>query len=292
MTLRPVEVALPAQCDLGEGPCWDDHRRELLWVDIFAGAVRRWEPATDRELGFELGQPVGMVSPRQQGGLVCTVRDGVVFVDHDGANMQLVREVERENLNNRMNDGKCDPQGRLWAGTMALDLTEHRGSLYRIDPDLSMECVRTRVSVSNGLDWSPDGRAFYYIDSATKTVDVYDFDPERGTIRNRQVLIEFSDPVATPDGLTVDAEGTLWIAMWDGGCIRRVTPKGRLIESVSLPVTRPTSVTFGGSGLQQLFITSARHGLNPSQLAGEPHAGDIFAIIPGVNGLPANRFSG
>lgn len=287
-----MDVALEAQADLGEGPWWDHQRGTLLWVDLFKGRVHRFDPSTGNDDSFDVGQPVGMVAARRSGGLVCAVRDGIGFVDADGGGFSLVKDVERTIPGNRMNDGACDPAGRLWTGTMATDLSPSSGTLYRISPELDVTPMRTEVSISNGLDWSPDGSTFYFADSATRTVDAYDFEPETGDLRNRRRLIELSDQVSTPDGLTVDAEGTLWIAMWDGGCVRRFTPGGILLETIDLPVSRPTSVAFGGENLDRLFITSARNGLSTSQLAEQSHAGAIFVIEPGVSGRLPHAFGG
>ena len=280
-----VEVALRGQADLGEGPWWDAHAGELLWVDLLVGEIHRFNPLSGTDVSFGVRQPVGMVARRRSGGLVCAVREGVMFVERDGSAAQLVADVEGALQHLRMNDGACDPAGRLWAGTMAVDLSPSQGSLYRIEPDLQVTAVRSGVSISNGLDWSPDGRTFYYTDSTTRCVDAYDFDVSTGDLSNRRLLLEMSDPVATPDGLAVDAEGNLWIAMWDGGCVRQYSPRGSLLRTIELPVSRPTSVAFGGARLDQLFITSARGGISDAQLSAERHAGSIFV----AEGLATGR---
>lgn len=292
MRRRNVEVALDARADLAEGPWWDWRRAELLWVDIFAGKIHRFNPASGRDTCAEVGQPVGMVTRRRSGGLVCAVRDGIGFVDGDGDGFELVAPIEADLPGNRMNDGACDPAGRIWVGTMATDLSPGRGSLYRIGPALEVTPALTGVSIANGLDWSPDGRTFYFTDSITRRLDAFDFDVETGRVSNRRLLVNMPDRVATPDGLTVDAEGTIWVAMWDGGCIRRYSPDGKLLESIRLPVTRPTSVAFGGADLDQLFITTARHGLTAAQARDESHAGAIFALDPGTTGRLPHEFSG
>lgn len=287
-----VEVALEAHADLGEGPWWDAEAGELLWVDLLRGAIHRFDPLTGADVSFQVGQPVGMVARRRSGGLVCAVRDGVMFVESDGAEAWLVAGIESLLPQLRMNDGACDPAGRLWAGTMATDLSPSQGTLYRIDTDLGVTAVRPGVSVSNGLDWSPDGRTFYFTDSTTRCVDAYDFEVSTGDIRNRQVLIEMADPVAIPDGLTVDTDGNLWIAMWDGGCVRQYSPAGNLLKIIDLPVSRPTSVAFGGEAMDQLFITSARGGISEAQLITEPLAGSIFVADAVAVGRRPYAFGG
>ncbi|WP_422935604.1 SMP-30/gluconolactonase/LRE family protein [Sinomonas sp. P47F7] len=288
--MRSVEIALDARAGLGEGPWWDEQHSQLLWVDIFAGEIHCLDTSSGRDRSIHVGQPIGMVAGRTSGGLVCAVRDGVAFVERDGSGFELVAPVEAENAGNRMNDGACDQAGRLWAGTMAADLSPSQGSLYRIGPDLCATPVLRDVSISNGLDWSPDGRTFYFTDSSTRRIDAYDFDPETGSIRNGRMLVGLPHPVATPDGIAVDAEGTIWVAMWDGGCVQRFGPDGRLLETIKIPVTRPTSVAFGGPGLNQLFITSASVGLTERQQADEVHAGAIFVLEPGATGRPPGSF--
>ncbi|MFH5878267.1 SMP-30/gluconolactonase/LRE family protein [Arthrobacter sp. NA-172] len=292
MKSKHVDIAIDAAADLAEGPWWDEQRQELLWVDIFAGRIHVLDPASGLDRSIDVGQPIGMVARRQSGGLVCAVRDGIVFIHTDGNAFELAVPIESAIPGNRMNDGACDPAGRLWAGTMATDLSPSAGSLYRISSTLQVTPVLSNVSISNGLDWSPDGQTFYFTDSTTKRLDAYDFDIDTGEISNGRVLVDLPDPIATPDGIAVDAEGTIWVAMWDGGCVHRFSTKGRLLETLDLPVTRPTSVAFGGPALNQLFITSARNGLTPRQLQDQPHAGAIFVLEPGVTGRSPYSFRG
>lgn len=292
MKSTQIEIALDARADLAEGPWWDEQRQELLWVDIFTGKIHMLDPVSGLDRSIDIGQPVGMVARRQSGGLVCAVRDGVGFINTDGNAFELAVPIESATPGNRMNDGACDPAGRLWAGTMANDLSPSAGSLYRINTTLQVTTVRRDVSISNGLDWSPDGRTFYFTDSTTKRVDAYDFDVDTGEISNGRVLVELPHQIATPDGMAVDAEGTIWVAMWDGGCVQRFSPEGVLLETLILPVLRPTSVAFGGPALDQLFITSARNGLTPWQLQDQPHAGAIFVLEPGVTGRSPFWFHG
>lgn len=292
MKSTQIEIALDARADLAEGPWWDEQGQELLWVDIFTGKIHMLDPASGLDRSIDIGQPVGMVARRQSGGMVCAVRDGVGFINTDGHAFELAVPIESATPGNRMNDGACDPAGRLWAGTMANDLSPSAGSLYRINTKLQVTTVREDVSISNGLDWSPDGRTFYFTDSTTKRVDAYDFDVDTGEISNGRVLVELPHQVATPDGMAVDAEGTIWVAMWDGGCVQRISPEGVLLETLILPVLRPTSVAFGRPALDQLFITSARNGLTPWQLQDQPHAGAIFVLEPGVTGRSPFWFHG
>ena len=292
MKSRQLDIALDADADLAEGPWWDEQHQELLWVDIFSGRVHFFDPGSGADRSIDVGQPLGMVARRHSGGLVCAVRDGIGFIHPDGDTFELVVPIESAIPGNRMNDGACDPAGRLWAGTMATDLSPSAGSLYRINSSLQVTPVLENVSISNGLDWSPDGRTLYFTDSTTKRVDAYDFDIDTGKIHNRRLLVDLPDPIATPDGMAVDAEGTIWVAMWDGGCVRRFSPDGTLLETLLLPVARPTSVAFGGPTLNQLFVTSARNGLTSRQLQDQRHAGALFVLEPGVTGRPPYLFRG
>lgn len=292
MRRQKPEVALEARADLGEGPWWDESTQQLIWVDIFAGRIHYFDPSNGSDRSINVGQPVGMAAGRESGGLVCALRDGIGVIEPGASTVSLAVEIEASRPGNRMNDGACDPAGRLWAGTMAMDLSPEAGGLYRIGPKFEAEKMIDRVSISNGLDWSPDGRTFYFIDSPTGRINAYDFDVSSGTISRPRVLAHVPHPVATPDGMAVDADGTLWIAIWDGACLHRYSPDGRLLEVVHLPVSRVTSVAFGGSRLDQLFITTARHGLTEHALAAEPLAGAILCLDPGVRGIAPHRFAG
>lgn len=290
MRRLPFDVAYHAGADLAESPWWDADRAELLWVDLFAGEIHRLNPVSGRDRSITIGQPVGMVAGRQSGGVVCAVRDGVGFADLDTETFTLVAPIEVKITGNRMNDGACDAAGRLWVGTMATDLTPSAGTLYCVTPELVVTPMLSHISISNGLDWSPDGRNLYFIDSLTRKVDVCDFEIATGEIQNRRTLFHTPNDIATPDGMAVDSEGTLWVAMWDGGCVRRYSTSGELIEIVELPVTRVTSVAFGGAQMDQLFITTARHGLSANQLLSEPLAGAIFVVEPRVPGQSPQLF--
>jgi sugar lactone lactonase YvrE len=191
-----------------------------------------------------------------------------------------------------MNDGKCDPAGRFWAGTK--DIEGHRpfGSLYRLEPDHTLVRVLTDVTISNGLGWSPDHETMYYIDSPTHRIDMFDFEVETGSVSNRRSLVELSRAWGLPDGMTVDEEGFLWVAFWDGSAVRRIAPDGRVASVVELPVSRVTSCAFGGDDLADLYVTTARNGLSEAELRSQPSAGGLFRLHPPVRGLPPHAFAG
>ncbi len=284
-----AELALDARAELGEGPHWHAERGELVWVDIMAGAVHQFEPASGSDRSFRVGQPVGAAVPRAAGGLVLALRDGIATVEDGPGELRWLASLERDMSRTRMNDAACDAAGRLWAGTMDMSQSEPIGSLYRIDPDGSVETALTGVTISNGLGWSPDGGTLYYVDTPLKRVDAFDFEPLRGAISRRRTLIEIEEGAGSPDGLTVDEEGCIWLALWEGWSVRRYHPDGRLLGVVEVPAARVTSCAFGGARFETLYITSARPEAADVR---QPSAGGIFVARPGPRGLPAPVFAG
>jgi sugar lactone lactonase YvrE len=290
---KDVELVLDAHAEIGEGPAWDAARQMLLWVDITRGLVHTFDPSSGRDHALTVSQHVGATAPRASGGLVLAVRDGFAALDTESGDVQMIAEVEADVASNRMNDGKCDGGGRFWAGTMAYDYEEelNAGALYRLNPDLSVSKVVSEVTLSNGLGWSPDDHTMYFIDSGARSVDAFDYDAATGTIQGRRRLVEVPKG-ALPDGMTVDSEGFLWVALWGAGRIERYTSAGDLDDVIELPVTQVTSCTFGGPDLEDLYITSAAYQLSDEQLKAEPHAGGVFRVRPGVAGLPGHPFGG
>ncbi|MBW3601200.1 MAG: SMP-30/gluconolactonase/LRE family protein [Actinobacteria bacterium] len=293
MVTDEVELVWDAGAQIGEGPVWDAPLRTLVWLDIPRGLVHAWHHDEGPRQPFAVGQPVGAVAPRASGGLVAAVRDGFAFLQPGSGQVSMVADTEGDRPANRMNDGKCDPAGRFWAGTMALDEHPGAGALYRLDPDLRIERMLDGVTISNGLGWSPDGATMYYIDSPTGGVDAFDYDPDTGAVGGRRRVIDVHGRPGIPDGLTVDAEGCLWVAVFGGGRVQRHAPDGTLLATVGLPVTQVTSCAFGGPGLDELYITSAREHLSGEALRDQPQAGGLFRHRPdGVVGLPAHEFLG
>ncbi len=287
-----VEVAVDAHAQLGEGPVWDEASRRLVWADILGCTVHRFTPDTGADDVADVGQPVGAVATRTTPGLVIAMRDGFAFLDADTGDVQAIAGTEAHVTGNRMNDGKCDSAGRFWAGTMAFDQAPAAGSLYRLDRDHSVEEVIHDVSISNGLCWSADDRSMYYIDSPTQGVDVFDFDAGSGGLSNRRRVIDIPKEAGLPDGMTIDEDGYLWVALYGGGAVGRYSPDGELDRTVVLPAAQITSCTFGGSDFRDLYITSAAQELSERALAAQPHAGALFVCRPGPAGLPANRYAG
>jgi sugar lactone lactonase YvrE len=287
-----AELVLDPKAELGEGPVWDVRASCLWFVDILRGRVHRFDPATQALGTYEVGCMVGAVAPAEAGDLVLAVHDGFARLDPATGQTRMIAEVEADRPDQRMNDGKCDAAGRFWAGTMALDERAGAGALYRLDPDGRARAMLHHVSISNGLDWSDDGRLMYFIDSPTQSIDVFDFDLATGSIANRRTWLRIGPAHGMPDGLTLDADGYVWVSLWGGGGVRRYAPDGRLDAVVGLPTMYPTSCTFGGPDLRDLYITTATIRLSDSERADQPQAGGLFRCRPGAGGRPANRFKG
>ena len=285
-----VELALDARAELGEGPSWDPETGRLIWVDITAEVVHWFDPASGHDQRFEVGQPVGAAVPASDGRLALAVSDGFAFLDPPTGGIERIADVEVDLADTMMNDGKCDPAGRLWAGTKDAVGSRPLGSLYRLGADRRPERILTGLTVSNGLGWSPDRTTMYFIDSPTQRIDVFDFELESGEISNRRTLVEIPKAWGLPDGMTVDEDGFLWVAFWGGSAVRRFAPTGAVVSTVEFPVSQVTSCAFGGGDLSELYVTTARDSLSETQLAEQPLAGGLFRLRPGVRGRPSHPF--
>lgn len=284
-----VEVVVALDAELGEGPTWDARAGQLIWVDILGRRIHRTDPATGITDSVPTPLHVGAIAPRAAGGYVAALQDGFWIFD-DGPPRRIATVPEAQ-PGLRFNDGKCDPAGRFWAGTMAYDESAGAGCLYRLDLDGSVTRVLSEVSISNGLAWSRDGETMFFIDTPNRRVDAFAFDLATGAIGDRRTVVTFPPEFGWPDGMTIDADGGLWVAFWDGCAVRRFVD-GRLDRTIELPVSRVTSCAFGGADLDELYITSARDRLSPEQPRDQPLAGALFRIRPGVRGVPAAVYAG
>ena len=291
MTALQVELVLDARAELAEGPVWDAAGKRLVWVDIMAGRVHLFDPATGKCRTLAVNRPVGAAVLAREGGLVVALPEGFSRLDLETGTVTPFAPLPSPQPDVRMNDGKCDRTGRFWAGTMALDERAGAGALYRLDPTGVVTAMLPDVTVSNGLDWSPDERSMYYVDSGTRRIDRFDWDLATGRFSNRRPLVHFPVQAGVPDGLTVDAEGGVWVALWGGGALHRYRPDGNLDRVVLLPVTHPTSCAFGGPDLRDLYVTSARTALDPAARARQPLAGGLFRVRPGFAGRLPNIFA-
>lgn len=289
--MNDLKLELDAHSVLGEGAIWDAEQQVLYWVDIDPGLVHIYDPVTRKDRSLSVGQPVGTVVKRKSGGLMLAVRNGFMSLDVKTGTTSLIATPQDHSPDNRFNDGKCDPAGRFWAGTM--ETPSRKGALFRLDTDLSVHKMLDNVGCSNGIVWSFDKKTMYYIDSNTRKIDAFGYDDATGAISNRHTIVTVQESYGSPDGMTMDADQKLWVAHWDGGCVCRWDPStGQLLQKIQLPVSRPTSCAFGGPNLDILYITSASTELEPAALAQQPEAGGLFSFRPGVRGLPALSFRG
>ena len=294
-TAGDPELVLDAKALLGEGAIWNAVLQRLHWIDIVGRRVCTYDPATGENRAADVGQMVGTVVPRAGGGLMLALHEGFAGFDPGtGRVTRLPRPPEHDPAIARFNDGKCDPAGRFWAGTMALVKGPRPlGRLYRLDADGSMHVMLRDVGTSNGIAWSLDRRTMFYIDTPLLRVDAFDYDDATGAIGNRRTVITIPLDLGRPDGSTIDAEGMLWIAMWEGWGVTRWHPHtGALLQTIRLPVARVTSCAFGGPDFDTLYLTSARTGLTDEQLAAQPLAGGLFQVKPGVCGVRASAYQG
>jgi sugar lactone lactonase YvrE len=286
-----VEIVCDAHAGTAEGPLWDDRRQQLVWTDIPDETVHFTDLSSGKDTAVDIGTRVGCIVPRSGGGYALgTSQEFWLADDDDLASAQKRIRITDETLV-RTNDGKCDAAGRFFAGTAAQDGRWGTGALYRLDADMSVNLVLPGVTCANGLGWSLDAKTMYYVDTPTYRIDAFDFNPESGTLSNRRIFARIEGG-GRPDGLCIDSEGCLWVAIWLGWEVHRYAPDGRLLQRVSVPTAMVSSCAFGGPDLDVLCITSASGGLMKRQRQEQPHAGAIFAFTPGVQGLPAAQFKG
>jgi sugar lactone lactonase YvrE len=283
-----IEIALDVPTELGEGPLWDVARQCLWFVDIMRGHVHRFDPAAESDRIYPIGQPVSAVACSERGDLVCAVRDGFVRLDVDTGGVTVLALVEADNPRNRMNDGYVDARGRFWAGTMSMERERGQGALYRLDVDGTVTRQLAGVTTSNGIDWSGDNRRMYYVDTGEPRIDVFDFDLDRGEIANRRQFAAIDPLEGKPDGLIVDADDHVWVALFRGGRLHRYAPDGTRMETVTLPTPLTTKPAFGGADLADLYVTSAFMSLSPDARAASPSAGALFRLRAGARGRPPN----
>jgi sugar lactone lactonase YvrE len=278
---------------VGESPLWHPGERRLYWVDIQGKKVHRFDPASGHNETFDLPDLVTCLAFRKTGGLLLTLRKNFAFFDPDTGKLEMLAEVEAGKTNTRFNDGRVDPQGRLWAGTMGdPDWKKPLGSLYRFDADQSVTRMHGDVICSNGADWSPDGRTMYHTESFRYAIFAYDFGPATGQLANRRIFAEIDRTLgAFPDGLCVDADGCVWSNQVGIGRVVRYDPAGRIERRIEFPVPRAVGCTFGGEDLSTLFVTSARETMTPPQLHAAPLSGSIFAVELDVKGRAATAFT-
>lgn len=288
-----TKVIIDAKATLGEGPCWDAKRKRLYWVDIIEKKVHIHDVSTGKNHAIEVDHLVGAVVVRESGGLILATQNGFYELDEETGEATLLHNPEADMSSNRFNDGKCDPAGRFWAGTMEVDEQKPVGSLYVLDTNLAVKKMLSGITISNGLTWSSDHKTMYYIDSPTKKVVAFDYDVNSGDISNKRVVVTIPEGEGIPDGMTIDAEDKLWVAQWGGYKVSRWDPEtGEHIGEVKVPAKQVTSCVFAGDDLDELYITTAKRGLDEEELSKYPHSGSVFHIKSSIKGGETFMFKG
>ena len=289
-TLPVAKLLVDTRARIGEGPVWDSRSGRVVWVDIEGKALHSTDPESGATTSQSMPSAIGIAVPRQSGGFVAALEDGFHAIDAEGRT-ERIAEVDNGGGRVRFNDGACDPAGRFLAGTMAWDQASGAGALYRLDADLTVTRLLDDVTISNGLGWSPDGHTMYYVDTPTRQIDAFDYDLATGGISRRRPFVAI-DGVGRPDGICVDVEGAVWVALWPGWSVRRYLAGGTLDAVVPLPVAQVSSCVFGGPALDLMFITSAWTGLSDEERAAQPLAGGLFRASVGTRGVPRASFGG
>jgi sugar lactone lactonase YvrE len=279
------ELFYNAKATLGEGPAWEAKTQTLYWVDILEKRIY-----TGSKLFLQLDDFVGCLAPRKDGGLVIAQRFGFWTFEPDTNKLITLASPKGEPSNNRFNDGKCDPRGRFVAGTMDHSEQEASGSLYSLSTEGRVKRLLKEIRISNGLAWSPDHKTFYFIDTPTRDLKAFDYDIETGQIADPRIVVHFPDSFGWPDGMTSDTDGNLWIAMWGGARVTKWNPKGTLLDQYGVAALNVTSCVFGGPEMSELFITTARVGMDAAALMKYPQAGGVFRLQTDVTGMPTFEF--
>jgi sugar lactone lactonase YvrE len=288
-----AELVLDAKTILGEGSIWHPGENKLYWIDIEGKSLHIYDPMIKEDKVFPLGSRVGTVVPVQNGGALVALQNGICKIDTKTGKLSLINNPLQDTVNIRFNDGKCDPSGRFWVGTMALNMKKGAAVLYRMDKDKTFHLVLDSVTISNGLVWTADKKTMYYNDTPTGTIQGFDYDDKTGEISNRRVVVRIPKGGGGPDGMTIDADGNLWVALWGAGMVGKFDPRtGELLQKVIVPAPNVSSCAFGGKDLKTLYITTARTGLNTDKLKEFPLSGGLFSAKPGVKGMPAEFYKG
>ena len=288
-----VEPVVEHSCLLGEGPVWDARNNCICWLDILNGAIHQFSTITNQHKLTEVGQMIGCIALTTDGNFIAGLKEGIAWIERSSGKINILGQPEQQLSGNRFNDGKCDPAGRFWAGTMALSEEPIAGNLYMGDHDRTIWKKKSAVSISNGLAWSLNEKIMYYIDTPSYAVAAFDFDVNTGEINNETIVIVIEERDGAPDGMTIDNEGMLWIAHWGGWQVSRWNPhSGKKLIHIPLPVAKVTSCTFGGQHMNDLYITTASVDLSAVDLQQQPLAGSLFVIRDcGFQGLPTVEYS-
>ncbi|MBS4217951.1 SMP-30/gluconolactonase/LRE family protein [Bacillus sp. FJAT-49711] len=286
-----VELIVDAKAELGEGPSWDAESKVLYWVDILGKRIHTYEPASGKIEMIQLEEHIGAVVPKKGGGLAAVLQSGFYEIDLPSGKLTAIVDPEQHLPNNRFNDGKCDPKGRFWAGTMPYDGEKGKGNFYCLDQNGQVKKVVDNITCSNGIAWNPDFTTMYYIDTPTMQVTAFDYDLETGEICNSRVAVQIPKGIGAPDGMTSDVEGNIWVAHWGGYRVTKWNPfTGEMLDSIPVPAPHVTSCVFGGENMDELFITTARTGIDEDILNKYPHTGGLFRVKTNIQGAATYKY--
>lgn len=293
MTTPSVSIALDARAELGEGPRWHAAEHRLYWVDIARCELHRFDPTSGKDEVRVFAQPIGCFAFRRAGGLLLAMKDGLAILPAwNAAPRPFGEQIFADRPNLRFNDGRTDPAGRFWAGSVNMAKSAQDAALYRVDPDGTITEVEGGMTTCNAAAFNADGTSFRHADTPSHALRGYDVDLEDGSLKNRRIVHQFEQGTGRPDGGSFDADGCYWSALFDGGRVVRLSQEGELLQTIELPVSRPTMLAFGGDDLRTAYVTTARTGLSDEQLGREPNAGAIFAFRTDTPGIPETPFGG
>ena len=285
-------LEIDARAQLGEGALWHPTENKLYWVNIEGRMLHIYNPVTKENQSLLVKERVGTVVPVESGGVLVALQNGIHFINTQTGALQFIANP-LTGTNIRFNDGKCDPSGRFWVGSMHLQFTEGVASLYRMNTDKTVHKMLDDVTVSNGIAWTKDKKTMYYVDSYLRRIDAFDYDDANGAITNRRVVVTIPEGGGSPDGIALDEEGNIWAALWGANAVGRFDPRtGKLLQKIEVPAPNVSSCAFGGKNLDTLYITTARGELSEAQLEAYPLSGGLFSAKPGVKGMPAEFFRG
>ncbi len=286
-----VQLEYKIESKLGEGAIWNYKTQELYWVDIEGKKLHIYHPETKQNKTFEVPSRIGTVVPAENNSAIIALEDGIYLIDTTDGKIKLLSDIEADKPENRFNDGKCDPNGNLWVGSMPLKQDKPGASLYKIEPSGKTTKMLGKITISNGIVWTRDAKIMYYIDTPTGNIRAFDFDKNTSTISNERVVVKVPTSLGFPDGMTIDEDDMLWVGLWNGNAVARFNPQsGKLISKIEVPAHNITSCAFGGENLDILYITTASVDMTEEEKRKYPLAGSIFKVIPGVKGVKSTFF--
>lgn len=286
-----VSLELEISAQLGEGSFWNHKTQELFWIDILSKKLYIYNPETKINKSFDMPSNIGTVVPQSDSTAVVALYDGIYIQNIKNGELHLLSNVEADHPENRFNDGKCDPNGNLWVGSMHLEEKEALAKLYRVTPEGIATPMLDSITISNGIVWTKDAKTLYYIDTPTQKVRAFDYQRDDASITHERVAVNVPDGLGYPDGMAIDEEDKIWVALWDGNAVVRFDPiTGDLLQKIDVPAHNVTSCAFGGPNLDILYITTARVDMSEEELKKYPLAGSLFKVVPGVKGVPSSLF--